>query len=116
MLIRGGTTAPKTAAGLATEIGNSGSQTAGIRAIEHANAFTARRCESTNTCQPGRSFVSVESTAAGICGRTVAMTVLTERWEVIPHGDLGGVSLAPLAGLRPRYGGITMILGTRVRF
>ena len=52
----------------------------------------------------------------GAAGLAVAMVVLTERWEVIPHGDLGGVSLAPLAGLRPRYGGTTMILGTRVRF
>ena len=52
----------------------------------------------------------------GAAGLAVAMVVLTERWEVIPHGDRGGVSLAPLAGLRPRYGGTTMILGTRVRF
>ncbi|WP_419167025.1 hypothetical protein [Candidatus Palauibacter sp.] len=52
----------------------------------------------------------------GAAGLAVALMVLTDRWEVIPHGDLGGVSLAPLAGLRPRYGGTTIILGTRVRF
>ena len=52
----------------------------------------------------------------GAAGLAVAMMVLTESWEVIPHGDLGGASLAPLAGLRPGYGGTTMILGTRVRF
>ena len=52
----------------------------------------------------------------GAAGLAVALMVLTEKWEVIPHGDLGGVSLAPLTGLRPGYGGTAMILGTRVRF
>ena len=52
----------------------------------------------------------------GAAGLAVALTILAERWEVIPEGDFGGVSLAPLASLRPGYGGTTMILGTRVRF
>ena len=52
----------------------------------------------------------------GAAGLAVALIVLNERWEIIPHGDLGGASLAPLAGLRPGYGGPTMVLGTRVWF
>ena len=36
----------------------SGSQSAGIRAVEHANTVTIRRCESTTTCRPGASPLS----------------------------------------------------------
>ena len=52
----------------------------------------------------------------GGAGLAVASMVLNETWEVIPHGDLGGASITPLAGLRPGYGGATMILGMRVRY
>ena len=52
----------------------------------------------------------------GALGLVVGMTVLREKWEIIPHNEREGVSLAPLVGVRSEYGGTTMILGTRIRF
>ena len=52
----------------------------------------------------------------GAVGLAVGLTFLRERWEIIPHGDRSGPSLAPLVGIRPGYGGAAMLLGTRIEF
>ncbi len=52
----------------------------------------------------------------GAVGLVVGLTFLKERWEIIPHGDRSGPSLAPLVGIRRGYGSAAMLLGTRIEF
>ena len=52
----------------------------------------------------------------GALGLVVGITILREKWELIPHNEREGTSLAPLVGIRSGYQGSAMILGTRIRF
>ena len=56
------------------------------------------------------------SLIGGAAGLAVGLAFLRERWEIIPPGDLSGLSLAPLVDVRPGYGGAAMLVGTRIRF
>ena len=72
--------------------------------------FGSFKCEKVGNNEVWGSLIG------GAVGLAVGLTFLRERWEIIPHRDRSGPSLAPLVGIRPGYGGAAMLLGARIRF